>query len=310
MPFLVTDPSSIELYFRRVQVLVPIFHRPTFTKTYLREGTKDKYANLPEDSIFIIYGMLALSARYSSSPHFSHLSPDQRGNQFARKAQTIYQGIFQQRKTFTRTFTWLQGIILLAYYNQACRPAIGCDLTVLTCIKFAWDLRLHLVDEGGDSGPQAVDEWVSKEAQRRAWWVIWELDTFESIAGRRPFTIDRSRCYVKLPVSDEAWFNNTPVGSVEVSPDILQCWKTLKDCPNQEERAWFLVTNIILAHSLELCQRSRVSAKAISDIDTVVSCFSLLYHETFRKRINNLAFNEDDYAKSNWILCSRIMIKS
>lgn len=221
----------------------------------------------------------------------------------------MYNGIVSQPKPFTRTFTSLQGMILLAHYNQTCRPAMGCDLTVSTCLKFAWDLRLHLVDRD-DSGSQSVDEWVTKEAQRRAWWSIWELDTFEALVSRRPFIVDRSRCHVMLPVSDEAWFANTPVRSAEVSSDILQCWKTLKDCPNQDERAWFLVTNVILAYALELVQQSRVSTKCLSDIDTVVSCFSLLYHETFRKRINNLQFDEGTYAKSNWILCSRIMIHS
>lgn len=253
--------------------------------------------------------MMALSARFSLSSHFSHLSPEKRGNQFARKAQAIFNDMTQQPKPFKRTLPRLQGLILLAHYNQACRPPMGCDLTVATCTKVAWELKLHLVDELDDA-QQTVEAWVAKEAQRRAWWAIWELDTFEAIAGRRPFTIDRSRSYVMLPVSDEAWFSNTPVKSAEVSPDILQCWKTLKDCPNQDERAWFLVTNVIMAHALELCQRSRVSTKCISDIDTVVSCFSLLYHENFRKRINNLTFEEGAYAKSNWILCSRLMINS
>lgn len=302
--------NSIDLYFRRVQVFLPLFHRPTFTKTYLREGTKDKYANLPEDSIFVIHGMLALSARFSTGSHFSHLSPHQRGNQFARTAQAIYQNLVSQPKPFTRTFPWLQGLILLAFYNQACRPPMGCDLTVQTCIKFAWDLELHLVDDVEEPTCHSVDDWSTKEARRRAWWAIWELDTFEGIASRRPSMIDRSRCRVMLPVSDEAWFSNTPVRSVEVSADILQCWKTLKDSPNQDERAWFLVSNIIFAHSAELCQRSRVSSKSISDIETVVSCFSLLYHENFRKRIANVTFDEETYAKSNWILWSRVMINS
>lgn len=307
--FILTQ-SSIHLYFKRIQVFLPLFHRPTFHSTYLLDNSANKYANLSKESTFVLNGMLSMSARFSTASCLSHLSPEQRGSQFAHKAQSIYHETVQSSTPLKPTLIWLQGCILLAYYNQACRPALGCDLTVATCTRFAYDLDIHIIDE--EEGPEtsSAADWVKKEELRRAWWSIWELDTFESISFRRPFTINWNRVHVLLPVSDEAWFANTPIKSAELSPDILQCWKALKDSPNESERAWFLVSNFILAHALGLCQQSKVTSKSINDIETVVSCFSLLFHEKFRSAINNLTFNDDNYARSNWIVASRIMIQS
>jgi hypothetical protein len=150
---------------------------------------------------------------------------------------------------------------------------------------------------------------VDYEEQRRAWWSVWELDAFDSIASRRPFSIDKHRMHVFLPVSDEAWFSGKQIESAILSPDILQCWKALKDSPNRDERAWFLISNFITVQALELCQQLHISKKTISDIETVVSCFSLLFHEKFRASNDQLIFGEANYGKSNWLVLTRLMVQ-
>lgn len=199
--------------------------------------------------------------------------------------------------------------VLLTYYNQSCRSTKGCDLMVTTCVRVAYDLGLHKLDEN-EPDLENPEYWASKEEQRRAWWCVWELDTFDSISSRRPFTINWNRVSVCLPVSDEAWFAKMPIKSAMLSSDILHCWKALKDSPNQDERAWFLISNYILAQALELCQQRYVSSKSINDIETVVSCFSLLFHEKFRKTVNNLIFDDNTYGKSTWTILTQLMVQS
>jgi hypothetical protein len=299
----------IDLYFRRIQVFLPLFHQPTFQQTHLRRNHELQYVNLTKTSMFVLYGMMALSARFSSLSHFEDIPLKERGSQFARKAQALFHETVQGFEHHEPSLMWLQGCILLAYYNQSCRPALGCDLMISYCTRFAYSLGLHRIDENSPPEPSSVEDWIKKEEQRRAWWSVWELDAFDSISTRRPFSVDIHRMCVCLPVSDEAWFSEKQTESAILSPDILLCWKALRNSPNQDERAWFLISNFITVQALELCQQPHISKKTISDIETVVSCFSLLFHETFRASNDQLIFDEANYGKSNWLLLTRLMVQ-
>ncbi|CZR65129.1 uncharacterized protein PAC_15029 [Phialocephala subalpina] len=303
----------LNLYFRRIQVFLPLFHKPTFHLNYVsRTGTAD-YNDLEKDSQFVLYGMMALSARFSTMSYFDGISLKERGSPFSRKAQMIYQETIQGFEPHVPTLKWLQGCILLAFYNQSCGPAVGCDLMPATCTRLAYSLGLHRIDEDScerKMHPKFSSEgWISKEEQRRAWWSVWELDAFDSISSRRPFSIDKHRMSVFLPVSDEVWFSGTPTDSAILNTDILQCWKSLRDSDNRDERAWFLISNFITVQTLELCQQRHVPAKNITDVETVVSCFALLFHEKFGRSANQLVFDEQNYGKSNWLILTRLMIQ-
>ena len=173
--------------------------------------------------------MMALSDRFSSLPYFEGTINKDRGSQFANKAQAIHHEIYGNPRQPRASLAWLQGNILLAYYNQSTRPTMECDLLIAECIRQAHDLGLHMIDEDEqvavDSSSFHIlpEEWTAKEGQRRAWWAVWELDAFDSVSSRHSFKIDRNRMCVFLPVSDEAWFVGTPVGSAMLSSDILQC---------------------------------------------------------------------------------------
>jgi hypothetical protein len=303
------------MFFKRINVYLQLFHQPKFYRDYVQVENENKYTRLSKEDALVIYGMLALSARYSSLPYFDGINTKDRGTKFSRWAQEIcYDAI--RNAPCKPSLLWLQGAILLSYYNQSCRPALGCDLTVAACVRWAYDLELNRIDEyelyPTDSSRAAptAEQWVTKEEQRRAWWVVWELDAFDSVSSRRPFSIDRNRIFVLLPVSDEAWLTGTPVESATLNPDLLQCWKVLRDSPNQSERAWFLTSNFIAVQALELSQQRQVPQKSIDDIETVVSCFSLLFHDKFGNSFNQLTFNENDPSRSNWIVLSRLMIQT
>lgn len=258
---------------------------------------------------------MALSARFSTLPQFDDVDPCDRGTAYAHEARAIYVESFLSSEGSSASLKWLQGCILLAYYNQSCNMARGSDLSVASCIKLAYELKLHTIDEDKTEGNQSSDassneEWIRREEKRRAWWATWELDGFDSVAFRRPFAIDKTRVFVMLPVSDKTWFAGSPVKSAVFNPNLLQCWKVLKDSPNKDERAWFLIGNYIALLSFELCQHRKVSQQKIDDIDIVISCFTHLFHERFQSTSNYLKFDENSYATSNWIVLTRLMTLS
>lgn len=305
----------IECYFNRVQPFLPLFHKPTFHENYLKNSHEGGCFQLPKDVLLIVYGMMALSARFSTSPQFEGIKPADRGATFAREAKAIYVESFLGDGTDTGTLKWLQGCILLAYYNQSCNMSRGCDLSVVTCVKLAYELQLHTIDDEKDeedipSNALGLETWILKEERRRAWWATWELDGFDSVAFRQPFAIDKARVFVKLPVSDTAWFSGVPVKSAVFNPNLLQCWKVLKDSPNDDERAWFLIGNYIALIAFELCQQRKVSQQRIDDIDVVIGCFTHLFHEKFQQTSTYLQFDDNSYTASNWIVLTRLMMLS
>jgi hypothetical protein len=306
----------IDLHFQRVQVFLPLFHRPKFYRTFVEVHGEQRYANLTRESAFLLYSMMALSARYSTLPYFDGTHVKDRGALFARRAQAIYDeasGFSEPQKI---SLGWLQGCILLSYYNQSCKPAWGSDFSVGICTRLAYELGLHKIDEDSLGGSEQLLElqspelWIMKEEQRRAWWSVWELDAFDSVAFRRPFRIDRNQIHVFLPISDEPWFAGTPVPSAMLNTDIMFCWKSLKDTPNQDERAWFLLSNFVMVHTHALAQQRVVHQKNIQEIQTAVACFSLLLSEKLRIDLGSLVFDENNYAKSNWTILTQLMIQT
>lgn len=207
-------------------MFLPLFHKPTFYSNYVSNNGEADFADLEKESLFVLYGMMALSARFSTMPYFDGIPLKERGSPFSRKSLLIFKETVHGFEPHEPTLKWLQGCILLAYYNQSCRPAVGCDLMSATCTRFAYSLGLHKIDEEPCESTvyseTASGRWILREEKRRAWWSVWELDSYDSVSSRRPFSIDRHRMRVYLPVSDEAWFSGTPTDSAPLITDIRQ----------------------------------------------------------------------------------------
>lgn len=276
----------------------------------------NKFVNLTKESAFLLYAMMSLSARHSSLPYFGDVPVRDRGAAFACKAQAMYDATSPLMGRQVPSLRLLQGCVLIAYYNQSCSPAFGSDLWIDICTRWGYRLGVYNVDDDClDSSsksprPLSAEAWVNREEQRRVWWSIWELDTLDSVASRRPFSIDRDRFHVRLPVSDEAWFAGVPVASPLFSPDITVCWKILRSSPNQDERAWFLLSNYIMAQVHELGQRGTVGKSRLEEFETVLACFSLLFHDKQRPGLENLIFDETTYAKTNWLILTQLMVQT
>ena len=310
-----SNSCSIDLYFQRIQVFLPLFHSPTFLSNHVGTGSSSKYGSVRRESALVLLSMMALSARFSSMSFFDGTDIKDRCATFAYEAQLLFHETVVQPRLQPPSLVWLQGCVLLGYYIQSCRPVWGSELVITTCTRLAYSLKLHRVDdEESNTRDEATlststDTFIAKEEKRRAWWSVWELDAFDSIVNRHPHTIDNSQVYVNLPISDQAWFQGTQAASNRLEPSISLCWKSLEDSPNKDERAWFLISNYILAQALALCQQRKSVESDIDDVETAAACFSNLFHATFRSSSSRLTFQQPDYAKSNWSVLTRLMVQ-
>jgi Fungal specific transcription factor domain len=274
--------------------------------TYDSEG---RVANLSQESTFVLNGMFALSARFSNSEYFSRVKPTDRGVAFAKRAQTLFEQ--QQDLDEQPTLRMMQGCILLACYYLT--SGISSQAWILTgvCVRMAYELGLHDMDHNiiVENRKQTPQEWVIGEEKRRAWWSAWELDNFASTISDRPYCFDRNRAEVLLPVSDNAWFSNTPVASAALSTDPLTAWKSLDGCPNQDERAWFLVSVYLVRLGTELFHLPKgASSQMHKDHDTAISCFALVLPSKFDIS-GGISFDGENWKSSSWIISTHLMIQ-
>ncbi|EXJ76364.1 uncharacterized protein A1O5_00872 [Cladophialophora psammophila CBS 110553] len=201
----------------------------------------------------------------------------------------------------------LQGLILLGWYHQVCGSSGRCGNLIGVSCRLAYDLGLNSIDhEILDSKATvqwtSTEEWSKKEELRRAWWLAWELDMFSGTILKRPHTIDKTHINVLLPVSDEAWSSDTPVVSVVVIPDPIHVWKTLKNSPNDDDRAWFLIASFLRAFAHDIIHRRHTTAQTLCDFQSSIACFSLILPQRFHLSANCLSFDESNFAANNWII--------
>jgi Fungal specific transcription factor domain/Fungal Zn(2)-Cys(6) binuclear cluster domain len=296
----------IDIYFDKVQAWLPLLHRPRFYRQFVSsEQTPTQRASCLEDRL-ILQGIFALSARYSTSHFFSTVSPLDRGKKFADEARALY--IQKRTDVDPPNLAYLQGCILLAFYYYASGPCPRGWLLTGACVGLAYDLDLSSIDEDEGLGLD-TEEWASREELRRAWWLVWELDTFGSTISNRPYMIDRRRMSVLLPCSDDAWYAETPLASAKLEWELGKAWKTLQGCPNQCERAWFLVANQLMSLINDLShRRNGVSLEEKAEAENAVSCFLLVMPASFHLDGGSFWFDTENFARSNWIICAHLMM--
>jgi hypothetical protein len=299
----------VNLFFDKVQPWLPLLHRPRFQAYFepklLVDG--DIMKGLSVDDAFLFYSMFALSARFSNHSTFNNVSTFKRGHWFAERARQIYT---QARPTQTPSLTYLQGCILLANYFYTSGPTPQGWILIGVCVRLAYDLGLSEIDDE-DWTPVSPIGSTDKEELRRAWWLVWELDTFASCVSRKPYAIDRKRMAVMLPISDEAWFSGTEIQSAELLYLPGQSWRSLSGCSNQDERAWFLVANHFMATIHDrLQQRQDVSMDEKLTLQNEIVCFKLALPASLRLEAENLTFTPETFAKCNWVIGIHLMLMS
>jgi hypothetical protein len=308
--------SSIELFFEKIHGFVPIFHRPRFYAQLAQRPAEERFTALSIESAFILNGMFALAARFSTSGFFSGIPVKERGDGFALQAQSLYQDCIRASELEIPSLAYLQGAILLNFYQSVSGPNARTWVLTGLCCRLAYDLGLNTLDDDilGKSQTKevqwsSVEDWVQREELRRAWWSVWELDTFSSTLSCRPFTIDRNRMQVLLPAPDKEWFSETPIASAGIGSTPLSAWKSLQGSPNQDVRAWFLVCNFLMELAHEMSQKTSISPQVKRDMESALSCFALVLPGEFHLSSGSLIFDEENYTKSNWIIATNLMLQ-
>ncbi|KAL4861565.1 fungal-specific transcription factor domain-containing protein [Aspergillus spectabilis] len=307
----------LDLFFSHIQCFLPLLHRPRCYSEFDRvRHCLGGEQQLDLQTALLFNGIFALSARFSQRSEFSACEPKDQGEQFARKSRGLFDH-WRQSQDGDVTLKILQGSILMTFYQLSS----GLDFKGLVaagiCCRMAYTLSLHRTDVGYISSPPDegtnidVEEWTYKEERRRAWWACWELDTFSSTVACQPPTIDLSRLDVHLPVSDEAWFNMKPVSSALLaSRKPLEVWKSLKGSPNQNDYAWYLISNCLMRQAQQMFESREASSEVLNNFQSSVNCYALTLPARFSISPANITFNETTFSSSNYIIGTHIMLQN
>lgn len=308
--------ARIDLYFEKIQPFLPLFHRPSFHAHVLNSSRygEDRYQHLDWQASLILSGMFALAARFSPRNDIFGRDLKERCEPFAKRSTHLWDYARRTNAGDNPDLRYLQGSILVACHQLTSGPGFRAWLATGVCVRMAYDLSLHIMDRNaaGTSNERmrSPPDWAKDEEKRRAWWAVFEIDTFASTVACRPFVTDMNRMDVLLPVSDEAWFNLTPVMSAPLlSSGPLVAWKSLVDCENQSAHAWFIVSNYLMRSSHEILENREVTEHLLENLLSALQCFSLCLPRNFRVSGPNMIFDETNFADMNWIISTHFMIQ-
>ncbi|KAI8712962.1 Fungal-trans domain-containing protein [Fusarium sp. LHS14.1] len=295
----------VHLFFDKIQAWLPLLHRPRFFDRYMTNGIFARTRPFSDTESLLLCGMFALAARHSSNPWFQDIPAPNRGQRFADNANKYYD--MPRASEQGPTLEHLQGCILLAFYQYSSGPSHRAWILAGVCVRLAYDLNLCNMDEQQDECLDPWD-WSYKEEQRRAFWLVWEVDTFGSVMSRRPCSINRSMMAVRLPVCDAAWFTDNPVQSPVIDPRPSKAWKILVNSPNQDERAWYLVANLLMTIASEFAAGRHTCQRDKDELVDALICLSIVISQRFS--LENLEFSgpDNDAARQNWVIGMHLML--
>ncbi|KAK1703423.1 fungal-specific transcription factor domain-containing protein [Colletotrichum acutatum] len=281
----------VNLYFDKIQAWLPLLHRPNFFAKYMVDGSfqEDRLLEMSLEEGLLLHGIFALAARHSNNEYFKGLSSPNRGESFAERAIQYY-GKLRSSDSET-TLEYLQGCILLAFYLYTAGPSHQAWILTGVCARLAYDLDLCYMDEEDGGNEMAYTEWSAEEERRRAFWLVWEIDTFASTLSMRPRGLNSQR--IVSPV---------------IPLDPSQAWKVLLDSPNKDERAWFLVANHLMALAYEAASGPQKSQREHSNLASSITYFSLAVSQRFGLETNPPVFTAKTFANANWIVGMHLML--
>ena len=192
--------------------------------------------------------MFAFSAKTNqdgdrkSASHFSNL------------AITCIDGAFAQCADEVPPLCLLQALILVTH-GLVLKGVRGRAWRYLgLCIRVAFELDLHSIDDGKDptTYTEDIEAWCEDEERRRAYWAIREMDQHANHLKHVPFLTDWTQNQVFLPAEDQKWFRGEPHQSCLVTSDPLTRAKTLQATENKSARAWYIVLFSLVAEAWDL----------------------------------------------------------
>lgn len=250
----------VDLFFDFVQPQFRLLHRPSFVSWVHSESFLSC-----KNSTLVLTAMFALSAKYSDDPRVdvfdASLCPNsdcdksrrgfcykgrkrwERGTGFINRARqhinTEISMIEQIEITSGRVtkppISLIQACALLSFAELGAGLNNRAYSLISTCVRMTYDYGLHEIDlkNSGEpietrAGLISKTPWIQKEELRRAWWCIWDLETFASTAKLRPPMMNSRRCKTKLPCDDKDWFEGRECSS-DFLPVNLHSLRTFLD---------------------------------------------------------------------------------
>lgn len=106
------------------------------------------------------------------------------------------------------------------------------------CIRLAYELDLHRIDSETCTAARFQSEYDPSRAsldeeRRRAWWAVWEMDTFASTIRRSPTAINWSGNETFLPITDAFWYDGRQQNSCFLGLKPMARWKNLQKSGNE-----------------------------------------------------------------------------
>lgn len=245
----------VEVYFESVQPEFPLLHRPSLLKSlYSGSLATERHSPLLLNAVFALAAKFTddprvhsfdLSAQCLSSAespgtaHTRKTSRRERGKGFLRRASELFQDTTHEYENLELdanmadkpSVLLIQGAILLSYAELS-RGAVHRAYSLISkCVRIAYDAGLDRIDSA--EIVQSIDptlchqttDW-GKEELRRAWWCIWELESFVCNILCRTQITNLTNCQTKLPMDDLEWFEGTETPSCFL-PSSFEQWSRL-----------------------------------------------------------------------------------
>ncbi|KAL7943907.1 fungal-specific transcription factor domain-containing protein [Trichoderma barbatum] len=255
----------------------PLLHRPSILER-LYSGS----LGIEKHSSLFLNALFALAIKYTDDPraHFFDLSLIQgmsgtesldttrtwktdrrgRGRGFSRRASQLFQEVIQEFENLELDaemvnkppILLIQGAVLLSYAELTQGAIQRAYSLISTCVRLAYDAGLDRIDSTETEHSQSIGlvyseaaDW-QKEELRRAWWCIWELESFVCNIKCCTRLIRQMSCETKLPMDDVDWFESTEIPSYFL-PRNFEQWSAFG---NASPRISLLANRIVALHFL------------------------------------------------------------
>ena len=292
-----------------------LFHRPSFDAKI-----RKIYSQLQRQAL--LAAMFSFSARFHEGAATEQYIDIPSPEYFHRIATRLVSDALEECSDNAPPLCILQAMILTTFQQLATGVRGRAWRSLGICIRIAYELELHLIDQRNDQDQdftisQNVENWVSEEERRRAWWALWEFDVFASTIRRLPTAIDWLRNETWLPIDDEFWFAKKSFPSCHLAMNPHQRWKLLEKSGNKSGRAWYIVINSLMRSAQSIWGSSRRNLQPVnkskgdstpisksaeeaenemSTVSDAICCFTMALPLNLTHRGEFLSFRASKYA--------------
>ncbi|KAJ1727608.1 hypothetical protein LPJ72_005858 [Coemansia sp. Benny D160-2] len=251
--------ESVIYYLDYFYGICPIFHPASFVRRVV-EGRVDS---------------LLLDAMRASAARIITKRTGKRIDHEALLTRT-YTNLLLHHKS-TPTVDYIRALILLSSLNGG--EENFRMYNVLSCLAVSLITRLgwNLLDYGGarHSAPATWKEWIALEVKRRAFWIIYVNDSYQSFLGNRRLSLSKLYVHVAAPATDFTWEDVTVFPNA--GSDGRSSRSVLPVQTNLYERNSRIIRNASLVHSLQtLCD--------VSTINNQIGAFMLDFKQSMEQQ--------------------------